>query len=63
MSDLITKLEAERDHQLEWAAWHKARHNTESAATHRGTAAGLTRAINIVKAETPAPPAFSEGPA
>ncbi len=46
----IEKIAAELDYQLEWAAWHSERGNVESAAIHRGTAAGLKRALAILTA-------------
>lgn len=54
MSDILKKLIDERDYQLNWAEWHSERRNTESAAIHRATAAGLKRAISIIATETPA---------
>ena len=60
MTSLITRLEALRDEQLAYAAWHKARRNVESAATHRGIAAGLSLAIREATAALPQPDTFEE---
>jgi hypothetical protein len=46
----IEKITSELDYQLGWADWHKERGNVESAAIHRGTAAGLKRAMEILAA-------------
>ena len=46
----IEKITAEIAYQTEWSDWHKERGNVESAAIHRGTAAGLKRALAILTA-------------
>jgi hypothetical protein len=46
----IEIITAERDYQLTWEKWHAERGNVETAALHRGTAAGLKRALAILTA-------------
>jgi hypothetical protein len=55
MNAAIEQITAEITYQTEWAAHHKKRGNAETAAVHRGTAAGLKRALAILTADEASP--------